>query len=306
MKLNAYLDEWLSRIGPRLAPRTVEGYAQRLRLYVRPYLGEYDLEDLTTMAVDEGYGRARERGVSQACLYLGHQVLGRALRRAVIWRLILENPAEDVRISAPPARLPPVLAPGQVPTFLQALPSDQWGALFITGLGTGLRPGELFGLQWGDVSWMSPAAVQVQRTIYRTMVGRGWEPRPPKTARGRRIVLLPGPVVEALQEHGARNNQRRQGSDFVFLGSDGCPVDDRMARKRLATICDHAGLPRMSLYSLRHSFASLSIDAGVEIVDLAAIMGHASVTTTLNTYVRRRPEHRVAARDRFSRLVWGN
>lgn len=303
--LDAYLDRWLAvQVRPTLAPRTAETYDERLRLYVRPELGHVELEALTPMVIQEAYAAMLARGVTPMCVRLGHYALHNALRRAVRWGLLASNPTEEVTPSRPRRRPPrATLEREHLPAFLgaaQAYPGWQGTACLIL-LGTGLRPGECLGLQWSDLTWDEPATATVERSLWWPRHGQEWVLRPPKTEAGHRTVLVPAPVAEALRRH----RDGAAAEDLVFRRHDGEPCRGRQLRAGLRAILARAGLDLpLCPYGLRHSYATLALEAGVEVEYVAEAMGHSSVAITLDTYVRRRPRRRLEALLRYTGYVW--
>jgi integrase len=207
------------------------------------------------------------------------------------------------------------MLPEQAAAFLDAAKGDTHETLFTFLLLTGCRPSEAFALQWADVDLENGAAT-VSRSLCR--VGGTWTFEATKTDTGERTVPLAAPLVEMLREHRASVNERRmkiadewRDHDVVFPGPAGKPLDISAVRRRhFNKICARAGLadiegipaperkgtrgpkprprqrikPWFTLYSLRHTAASLMARAGIQPKVAAAVLGHADISTTLRHY----------------------
>ncbi len=145
-------------------------------------------------------------------------------------------------------------------------------------LGTaGLRIGEALGLRWSDID-LDQGRLQVRRALQRQR-GRGLVFVEPKTARSRRLVYLSQLAVEALREQRARSN-----GGLVFVNRDGEPQESSSATDALKVALDRAGLPRIRVHDLRHTTATVLLEAGAHPKLDQELLGHSTVALTLNTY----------------------
>lgn len=157
----------------------------------------------------------------------------------------------------------------EVALFLKA--AGEWRTMFLVGIRTGLRLGELRALQWGDVD-LDRGRIRVART-YSDKDGWGV----PKSGKGRTIDLA-WDVREALRE--LRGAARR--ADLVFPGEDGQPILERIVYQACVETGETADLGRrINPHKLRHTFASLAAQRGVPLPVLQAWMGHADIKTTM-------------------------
>ena len=160
---------------------------------------------------------------------------------------------------------------------------DPLGPLVVTGLMLGLRPGELCGLRWCDVDLDARAVhVRQSRTSERGADGREvLRFGPPKTAKSRRSLTMPAPVVAALQCQQALQARERlvagtawQDNDLVFANGIGDPFDPSNLRRMFARLTERAGLGPWHPNELRHSACSLLSAAGVALENVADVLGH--------------------------------
>jgi integrase len=186
---------------------------------------------------------------------------------------------------------------------------DRLHALFITALYTGLRQGELLGLRWGDVD-LDARTLSVRNALQR--VDGRLQLISPKTSKSRRRLSLSPLVVSALRAHGDLQEQERLAAadawvdgGFVFTTLRGKPLDGMNVTHRLQRLAAAAELPAMRFHDLRHTYASLMIAAGVDLVVISKNLGHASLAMTADTYSHLLPETQDDAAARFEALLAG-
>ena len=159
----------------------------------------------------------------------------------------------------------------------------------MTALGSGLRRGELLGLQWGDVD-LEGASLRVERSVEETKAGLRF--KPPKSRHGRRTVSLPGSVVDVLRAHRRQQLELRVAlglgrlpeDALVFSQPDGSPMSpDKLSRDWCRLVISKK-LPAVSFHALRHSHVSALIDGGLDVFSVSRRIGHGSPALTLRTY----------------------
>jgi integrase len=300
-QLSIFLDWWISSLEARAATETrsvntVDNARWAVEKWIKPYVGGHRLRDLEPehvemlLAAMAAAGKSR-RTVARVKSYLG-QALAAAERRGKVSRNV-------ARLAEMPVTKPPVerqsLDHDQARTILEAASGHRLEALFVCALMLGLRPGELTGLRWADVD-LEGGTLQVAASMKRE---RGQlRLGDPKTARSRRTLRLPAPVLEALHVHDLRQALEQKeagaawiGSDLVFTTEVGTGLDPSNLRRLTRALTKRAGVPDVSPNELgRHSAASLLYDAGVSLEEIADVLGHTS-TRMLEQHYR----HRVRA-----------
>lgn len=289
--LNTYLDRWLDDAAkPRVRTRTFEDYSWLLKAYVRPFLGDRRLDSITPLDLQALYKGMQERGLTGRTVHVTHNVVRSALKQTVRWRLLPMSPANDVDLPRWEKREMRALGAGEASRFVKAARRDPQGLTFVLTLIGGLRPTEVLALRWDDCDF-SRGTVRVQHNLLRPKNG-GWILEDPKTSKSRRTIPLPSSLVEWLKIHrkaqaAARLLSKRVYRDrgFVFATAVGEPLDRRnLGRRNLKEIVKAAELPTIRWYDLRHTCASLLIEAGENPKVVAERLGHATVQMTLDTY----------------------
>jgi integrase len=275
--LDAFLDSWLEAAAkPRLRETSYRDYKSLLRRYIRPILGQRNLTAICPLDIQGVYQQLVERGLSARTVQYTHSVLRSAMRQAVRWRLLLEDPSEAAQLPRLRRREMQVLNAEQSRMFLETVLKTPYGVVFAMALTTGMRPSEYLALKWQDIDW-ERGTVGVVRTLEK--VRGGWRFAETKRARSRRIIKFQDWVLETLKNLQAITT-RPSGSSRP----DGHPIYSDKLAKRFKAILGQNGLPIIRLYDLRHTAATLALSAGVPPKVVAEQLGHASAAFTLDVY----------------------
>ena len=287
LELQTYADHWLETSSGSLKASTVAFYRSTLKRYIYPVLGTRRLSSI---------GRADCRELVAVCRAKGLAVSTvRGIARTL--SVVLASAVEDELLPANPAlRLGKYLRRGDEPEaepdpfsreeaeLLVAVAAEcfsEWHAWTLTGLRTGLRAGELLGLQWPDFDWRG-RFVLVTRSIVRGIQTT------PKNHQRRRVDLSPQ-LRAVLRRWRAEQSAEwlRRGRErplWVFPSSTGTSLDESKARKAFHQILDRAQLHRRGPHQMRHTFASLLLQAGVPITYVSRQLGHRDSAITLRVY----------------------
>jgi len=266
------------------------------------------LDQLGVDDVQAFYAALTNRGLSPRTVRFCHAVLRSALAHAVKRNMLPRNPADDATLPKSHRHEMRCLDRCEAQRFLAAAETDQWSALWILLITTGLRPGEACALKWTD---LSDTRLSIQRTLVPGYRGT-WQLDEPKTARSVRSIPLPPSAVRALVRHRANQAAERlragasyKDLDFVFANSLGDPLHPEVLSKRpFHRILQAAGLPQIRMYDLRHTAATLLLAAGENPKVVSERLGHASITLTLDTYSHVLPDMQQAAADKLERMLF--
>ena len=306
--LAQFLTQWLEGRRPSLRPRTWAGYESIVRVRIMPALGQLTLDKVTPALLQAFTSQLLAQGLSAQSVQNTHRLLHRALADAVKWGLLGRNPCDLVdppRASRPQPR---ALTAAEVAQLLAACADDPLGPLVTVAVLTGLRQGELLGLQWGDIDW-ERGELSIVRSLQRVR-GQGLVVVPPKTVASRRRIPLPPLALEALRV------QRRQqltwrlaagpawtDGDWVFTSMLGVPLDPAETTRRFHRLLARAGLPHRRFHDLRHTTATLLLTDGVHPKVVASLLGHSTIQITLDTYSHVTPGLARQAADHLQQLI---
>ena len=290
-----YLLQWLAGVRSEYSPGAYDAAKLHVDRYIVPRLGAVRLAELTTPMVkafnaDVGeHGRIRgDRPLSAKTVHNIHRTLSRALNDAVaeLPPRIPANPAAKAH-KAPPSPEQPTWTVEQLRAFYAHVADDRLYALWRLAATTGLRRGELAGLRWVDVD-LDAGRLALARQ--RAKGGGTVTERPLKGKRGRPVSLDPA-TAAALRAHRTAQLEERMrwgpawvDTSRVFTHPDGSELHPDSITKRLKRLVGEAGLPWIKLHGLRHTHATLMLEAGVNVKIVAERLGHSSIAITGDVY----------------------
>jgi integrase len=292
--VSEYMLHWLEDFAKTdLAPRTYHNYKLQIRTHIIPAFGTMRLSKLDTPNVQALYSAKLRDGLKPSSVRYIHAVLHRALSKAVDLRLIARNPAASA--DPPKVRREEItpLDTHQTRVFLDAARGEKHEALYVLSLTCGLRIGESLGLKWSDID-LEAGTLRVNRQLQR-MRKEGDKSgtlvfSEPKNA-SRRTIDLPQRAIEALRNHRKTQLEEKlrassyEDSGFVFATSKGTPLDaQNIVNRHFKPLLKRTGLPDKRWHDLRHTCATLLLGRGVHPKLVQHLLGHASITITLDLY----------------------
>ncbi|MGI8649675.1 MAG: tyrosine-type recombinase/integrase, partial [Rubrobacter sp.] len=293
--LSTHLDRWLKgSVKDVVRQTTYERYETLCRVHIKPALGRMKLKSLTPDHVRELYRDKLESGLSPRTVNYIHVTLHKALGQALSDGLVGRNVARGVKSPRPKKHEVTPLTADQARKLIEAAEStdDRYQALYVLALHTGMRSGELLGLKWPDVHLdEGRGALQVRRTLSETRAGKRFEL--PKSGKGRAIKLS-GKAAAALRAHRSRQAREErlavgtlwQDEDLVFPTSLGTPTSaTNLLGRYFKPLLKEAGLPQKTrFHDLRHTCATILLIAGKHPKYVQELLGHASISITLDIY----------------------
>jgi integrase len=301
------LEDWLTlwlenRVRVKTSATTYDRYKLVVEKQLKPYLGSVRLDKLTKLHIEQLYLRLEKAGESPRMCQMSGTVLYGALRYAVDMGRIPANPCQSVGRPKVAKKEMHVYDSGQVQRFLKGAEEDRLYALYVLALETGMREGELFGLQWPDVDF-DRGSLQVQRTLQEL---RGqFELKAPKTAAGRRRIELSPFTLGVLNDH--RKRMLAEGRDVrtgqVFCDERGGFLrKSNVCRRSFRSVMKRAQLPQIRFHDLRHTAATLLLMAGENVKVVSERLGHEDIQITLTTYAHVLPTMQKGAAEKMNRI----
>lgn len=297
-----YLDRWLAARRPSLKPNTYACYDNTVRNHIVPALGSVPLRDLaaghvqhllaTSQVIDAKTGRPHR---SRRMVQLIRVVLRLALDHEGHWNRITAGLSRLALAVPAPVRKTTAWDGEQAARFLTAARDDDYAALWLLALTTGMRQGELLGLQWSDIDFRAKT-ITVQHNLVE-IDGKFVSLDTPKTEAGVRVIELTDPTVAALRRHQARLLERgltgvpqvfpsrhAKTAPTTWPAAGAGYLHKNRVRKACARIIAQAGVPELTFHELRHTAGTLMLKAGVDIKIVSYRLGHASVQITMDLY----------------------
>lgn len=198
-------------------------------------------------------------------------------KHAVKWGYLKSSPAEYVDRPRVEKEEMEILNPDEIRLLLDKA-KPEYKTLFLTAVLTGLRRGELIGLQWGDIDW-----VHNQIYVRRSYCSTSKKLQSPKTKSSRRKIDMSPTLVHEMKKH--KLSCPKGDLDLVFCNSEGGILDpDNMVHRGFLPALREAKIRKVRFHDLRHTNASLRIEQGQNLVYVSKQIGHTNVSTTLNVY----------------------
>jgi len=277
----------------RLKPSTASSYQSNLAKHILPFFGIMPLRDVTLPHVREFIKTLLGKQLAAKTIGNVILILKQMFKHAVQWGYLDSNPVQYVELPRGEEKEMDILTPAEIRRLLETQ-EEPLQTLLLTAALTGMRQGELFGLQWGDIDF-DGHRIHVRRSLWHGELGT------PKSRRSRRAIDMAQTLEAALHRLSAERH-----SEFVFCSRDGTPMDaDNFRHREFPRALRRAGLRHIRFHDLRHTYTSLLIAQGAHPKYIQAQLGHASIQTTLDRYGHLMPEIHQAEARKLDRLVFG-
>lgn len=285
-----WLDYWYKDIIlPQIEETTAYGYRGMIENYLKPQLGEIRLQKLTARDIQQYYTWLMdEKELSPNTVIKHHNLLTNTLNAAERQEYITKNPMRAVSPPKKRQREAKFYTPEQLGILLdKAVGTRLELPVFICAY-LGLRRGELCGLRWSDVD-LEHQTITIENT--RTQAGKKEIEKGTKTASSTRTLYLPDTLCDMLKA--AREHQQAcraeyknayDDNDYVVVMEDGRPFRPNYLSELFGKFLADNDLPKIVLHELRHTFASLSNQAGIPAYNIGKALGHSTPATTQKIY----------------------
>ncbi|MBN2026601.1 MAG: site-specific integrase [Actinobacteria bacterium] len=275
-KFSEFCERFLKAKKGRVKDLTLTFYKMTINNYLKPYLGDMRLSEITPSKVNSLIEYLSDNGKSITTQGKAMRTLRVILRWAVTLELIPRDPTAAIRVPKTRRKELTIITPEQYKKLLSACAEDLYDLVAIAGL-AGLRQGEIVALRWKDIDF-EYGVIRVMRNYF---PGHGFSDL--KTASSRRAVPIVATLDEILRLR--YQEQKKLPPDaLVFPNSKGKPLDRARFFPRFKEALKKAELPDMSFHDLRHFYASLGIASGMDPKALQVAMGHSSIQVTMDVY----------------------
>ena len=295
MRMNEWLDIWLSEYCSAIKPGTLKTYGDNCKNHIKPALGairlcELQPHDVQTFINGLQRGGKGTKPLSAKTVKNIHGTLCKALTEAVRIHYIPSNPANGCILpKVNKVEIRP-LEGEQIRQFMEAIKGETFEAIFFVALNTGMRLSEILGLRWSRVDFKKGVIkVDAQLLVKR---GKGTERTLDTTKNGKARTFRAAPaVLDKLKAVKQRQLERRLNAgglwdnalDLVFTDETGHCLAHATVEHHFTRIMQRMGIERR-FHDLRHTFATESIGLGVDYKTTSEALGHYSVGFTMDTY----------------------
>ena len=279
-----FAERWVAMVLVNHKPSSQRVAKIHLRRFILPRLGRLRLDQLS-VEVQQGFvtwlanGAARSGRATLSRKYTLNVMatLWSMLRTAAAWQYVCE-PVRGAALSLPQedVRRPARYFTADEARRILAAAGGVERVLYTVALLTGMRAGELLGLQRGDLDF-ERRVIHIRRSVWRRRV------QTPKSRHSMRPVPMPEALAAVLQEHLTKQAPNSEG--WLFANRKGKPMDaEHVVDRRLHPLLDALGMARCGLHAFRHTHCSLLVDAGVPVKVVQEQMRHGDVRTTMEVY----------------------
>jgi integrase len=341
-RFEGFVKTYLTEIhAPRVRPHSHANVRFYFECYILPYLGHRKVRDLTTMDFILLYKKLREyenpkthKRLSATTIRKVHSAINAAMRSAVYHGKLSKNPAEKACPGRAAYREIQTFTESQVRQFLKVweeyevetsrhFAKHSLGPLWQLAFETGMRPEEYIGLRWKDVTltpmtvgkYTAGPRIHVVQVAVRNVRVKGFHLGEPKTRKSRRVIPITQDLADALTAHRVnvermrvKAGERWRDYDLVFPNTSGEPLYDYRLRLLFKKIVEKLGLdPALySLYSMRHTMATLALKRNVNPKVVAERLGHDTIRQTMDTYSHVMPSLQYDATLTLGEAIYGS
>ncbi|WP_167958629.1 tyrosine-type recombinase/integrase [Anaerosporobacter faecicola] len=313
--LNNWYQTWLEEYKSIVVKNsTILLYTTSYERYIQHSLGNRQLKEIRTIQIQKLYNDLQKNGLSVGTIQIVHAVLFNIFKLALKNEILMKNPCIGVEIPREDKKEPRVLTATEQEIFLEQIRGNYYESLLKVALGTGLRIGELLGLQWEDIDF-DHNIISISRTLlYMKSRKTGhfcFQFQTPKSRTSKRIVPLIPALVEVLREQQQFQQRLRIArgpfwtplssmGNLVFTTKNGTPIQEVYIVKCLNAItkkinrieCQQALyesrepnlFEKITPHTLRHSFATRAFESGLAPKTVQELLGHSNINLTMNLY----------------------
>ena len=307
MPFGEWIDFWYKYFSsPKLRPTTQATYENRIYGHIIPSVGKIPLSQLTQNDLQQFYAKLKRTGRKKDVETKGTSVSDRMVRSChALCRSSLEKALEEGLITRNPSigcKLPPkkngemkVLTQNEIVRLLNQAYDEGYYEMFLLELTTGMRRGEILGLKWRDLN-LETGELNIKRQLTTKGISV------PKTKSSIRTVLLPPDMLDLLREM-----KKTAKYDWIFPSpvKEGEPRNPTAITKRFRLMLERAHCTHVRFHDLRHTFAPMALENGMDVKTLSAMIGHVSSETTLNIYSHVTDTMRAQAAVKIDREIGG-
>lgn len=290
--VNAWLEQWQEIFCPNIKRSTAARYESDIRLHILPEIGNMRLSEVKTSTIQRLYNKVHKNGLSDKSVRNLHGTLHNAMAKAVGEKYIAINPCEGVELprSDTPQREMRPLKDNELPAFLRLIDGNRMENLFRVAVFTGMRESELIGLTWDCVDFEHGTLHLYRQLSKGRRKGESWMFTSLKN-RQARTFSPPKEVFKVLMKVKRQQEEWRLGcgeswhdANLVFTNEVGQHLSMCSILYHFKQIVKSMNIPEMRFHDLRHTFATLALQNGVDYKTLSAMLGHATVAFTMDRY----------------------
>lgn len=306
------LSEWtykhlFTNVKPTVSHGTFDRYIATYKHQVKDSLiGDMKVKDIQPIHVQNFMNE--KKSLSRSSLKKIYLLLNVTFKSAIANNLIRLNPMDSIKLPSSEVKTKEIeiLTLDEQKAYMKALRHHKKGTLYLTALYTGMRIGELLALKWHHIDFNN-ATISVCESLRRVRVYEDdgssesrLVTKSPKTEKGYRDIPIPKPLLLELKKYKLSCN--KSDENLVFCTKTGKPFQYNYVWYTHKALCKKANIRPTTIHALRHTFASRSIEAGIDVKTVSELLGHTDTQVTWNTYVHSTDDSKKAAADTMGKL----
>ena len=271
-----------------------------VRVHLIPFFQSTPVAKIATYDIDQLYAQKLNDSLANSTVKKMHNLLSKALQKAVKWGLIKSNPAKN---ASPPSiykQRKQIWTVEEAKTFLEVCEQENELIPFLLAIFTGMRRGEILALRWKNVD-LEKGVIHVEESLARTKAN-GLFTKTVKTSHSERDVYVSSSLKETLIEY--RQQQEPTELGLVIASKAGGYLEPRNLLRKLQSLTKKANVPKIPFHNLRHTHATILMRMGENPKVVSERLGHARVGITLDIYSHTNEEMQKKTADRFDDRFW--
>lgn len=304
--LESYLGEWIESYKVNLAASSYKRYKELLAT-VKRYIGKVELLKLTPLNIQTFYSKLISEGnLSNATIVKIHRTLSLALKQAVGWNMINNNPCANIKPPKIIKKEMTVWTEEQLKQFLYECRNEHLYLHIAIAAGTGMRLGEICALRWDCVD-LKKGEIIVKRSLRK--IEKELIIKEPKTKSSIRKIAIANDLKDILiflkkkQDNLIKENEKYNDRNYVCAWEDdGRPYDPNYVTKNFHLLLANYDVPMIRFHDIRHTHATILLLHDVAAKVVSERLGHSSIGITLDTYSHVLPSMQKAAAEKLNGL----
>lgn len=335
-KVNDWFYYWIERIkSPSVRANTLRNFCERYERNIKPVMANVKLKDVSPLLCQEVLARMKEQNYAASTIKMVWLTMYQLFEAAKDNSMMASNPMDSKTVERPKEKdikleqkkKMQALTIGEMRKFLEVAEESSCYPQFRVALETGMRTGELIGLKWEDVDFKE-RTISIKRTLEYRHSTKEWHIGPPKTSSSERVIPMSQVCYNILSElyknrhripinfnykeifvvYRSDKNRVKEKVDvspreFVFLNRKGLPTKNSAYDTTLYKLCDKAGIRRISMHILRHTYVTRALEAGMDLKDVSERAGHSNTSITIERYADVLEEQRIKNTDMFEKYM---
>ena len=306
--LEQWLKKWINvHKKPFVQPRTLQGYIDKIRINIIPYLGNYPIQSLDRLILQEyfsnlstGNEKKSIKKYSPKTIKEIKSILNMAFTDAVIDKVVSDNPIPNIRTpKVSKANKKATISPSEQKELLKILLSEENGLCYVFILNTGVRPGEGCAIKWKHYNYRE-SYIKIRDNYGKIVyydddfkkINSAYEEKELKTSSSYRTIPLQFwlnkiiflYMLHTMKEKGYTKKDELD-NDYIFVNKLGNTLTSDYLWATLDKILKRHNFKHLSVYDLRHLFATRCVDVNIPINQIQHYLGHALASTTMDYYV---------------------